>query len=359
MITLLDCINRVPLITEQILADRQETFAAYFGILQDTLPQINQIVLIGSGTSNTAAMTARGFIEKVTKIQTLCVLPNEFLHNQTVTNPKALYIYTSQSGTSTLTLEAAEKMRSLGCSTVAITEHDQTPLAKKVHVHVNMGCGKEEYGMRTIGYCASILTLMLLGLETALRLGRITEGEAQAYIEQAHQIAVQHRSISDAAMAWFDRHQKQLMDSDSFTIYGAGTLWGVALEGALKILEISKRKMAVGFEMDDGMHGPTMGYTPKNCVIVLNDGGLDEEKGLQLAVWAKQEMHNGFVFGSHPIDETDLAFEPASGEFRSIEFAPAVEVLAYRLAVDYGIDLLDKSLHKERHYFSTHKNPAA
>lgn len=355
MITLLDCINRVPSISDKIIENRDQTFATFFSVLNDHLPNLEQIVLIGSGTSNTSAVTARGFIEKVSGVQTICVLPNEFLNNCYVYNPKALYVYTSQSGTSTLTREAVKKMKDMGNWTVGITEHSETPVAKDVHVHVDMGCGHEEYGFRTIGYCASILTLMLMGLEIGRECGHITASQYEAYINQAKKISSNHRKITDASMAWFDQNKEQLMNSKTFTLYGTGSLWGVAMEGALKILEISKRIISVGYETDDGMHGPTMGFTKDNCVIVLNDGLLDNLKSTQLATFAKEVMHNGFVFGSNPIDDTDLAFETVSDEFRSIEFAPTVEVLAYRLAIDFGIDLNDKSIHKEKQYFQTHE----
>lgn len=354
MVTLLDCINRVPMITDQIILNREKTMASFFETIGSDLKNINQLVLVGSGTSNTAAVTARGFMEKTSGIQTICVLPNEFLNNCSVYNPHALFIYTSQSGTSILTQEAVERIKTLGYWTVGITESDDTQLAKMVHAHVDMGCGKEEYGMRTIGYCASILTLMLLGLEIGHKLGRVDEKTYLDYIEQAKNISKNHRTISDATMTWFDRNKEKLLSSSSFTLYGGNALYGVALEGALKILEISKRILAVGYESDDGMHGPTMGFTHNNCVIVLNDGGADSIRLTQLATWAKNEMHNGFVMGCDTIDDTDLSFEVTSGAFKAIEFAPAVEVLAYRLAVDMGIDLTDKSRHKEKQYFNTH-----
>ncbi len=355
MVTLLDCINRVPSIVEKIVAGRDENFAAFFGMLKPELEKISQIVLIGSGTSNTSAMTARGFMEKVMKLETVCVLPNEFLHQRSVYRPDALYIFTSQSGTSTLTQQAARRMREKGYRTVSITENSQTPLAQITHAHIDMGCGKEEYGMRTIGYCASVLTLMLLGVEIAACLQRITEGEKQQLIEHVLRVPDSHRKISAAAMDWFDQHREALMKSRSFTLYGGGSLWGVALEGALKILEISKSRMAVGYESDDGMHGPTMGFTEDNAVIVLDDGGVDHERGQNLARWAKEVMHNGWIIGSQTLDGQDLKVELVSEEFVCLEIAPAVQVLAYRLAVDNGIDLQDKSIHKEREYFSTHQ----
>ena len=181
MITLLDCINRVPLITDSIIEKRGTTFKPLIDKWNDELKTINQIVLIGSGTSNTSAVTARGFIEKVTKLQTICILPNEFLYNTYVYNPNALYAFTSQSGTSSLTNEAVRKMKELGYKTISITESDETPLAKAADLHIDMGCGIEEYGMRTIGYCASILTLMLLGLEIAKHINSVSEEEYEKY----------------------------------------------------------------------------------------------------------------------------------------------------------------------------------
>lgn len=354
MVTLLDCINRVPQITTNIIANRKTVFAGLLNKLEGK--ELSEIILIGSGTSNTSAVTARAFIEKASGLRTTCILPNEFLYSTFVYPENALYVFTSQSGTSTLTQDAVNKMNEMGRLTVGITEHGETPIAQDVAVHVDMGCGHEEYGMRTIGYCSSVLTLMILGMEIGLKYGRLSKEQEEVWIEQAKKIAENHPRITEAALAWFDRNKEQLMKSTSFTIYGGDSLWGVAMEGALKILEISKRKMAVGYEIDDGMHGPTMGYTPDNCVICLNDGGKDSEKCVQLATWAKQEMHNGFVMGRHVIDDSDLAFEFISEDFKAIEFSPVVQVLAYRLAVDFGIDLTDRSIHKEKLYFKTHRD---
>ena len=72
MVTMLEVINRIPAVCTDILNHREETFA----VLTQTVkahPEINQILLIGSGTSNTSAVTARGFIEKTSGLQT-CLL---------------------------------------------------------------------------------------------------------------------------------------------------------------------------------------------------------------------------------------------------------------------------------------------
>ena len=147
------------------------------------------------------------------------------------------------------------------------------------------------------------------------------------------------------------------MVAETFTIYGMDSLWGVALEGALKILEISKRRIGVGYEFDDGMHGPTMGYTPSNCVIVLHDGGREDVRAHQLTTFAKNELGYGYLIGENPIDASDLPISLTGGEFIFLELSPVVQILAYRLAVDYGIELKDIKTQDplpEMKYFNTH-----
>ena len=97
-----------------------------------------------------------------------------------------------------------------------------------------------------------------------------------------------------------------------------------------------------------------MGYTPSNCVIVLHDGGREDVRAHQLTTFAKNELGYGYLIGENPIDASDLPISLAGGEFIFLELSPVVQILAYRLAVDYGIDLTDMSYHSETKYFNTH-----
>lgn len=356
MVTLLDCIYRVPSVIDDIVDHRKEYTKPLLDYLHDRVHTLNEIMLIGSGTSNTCAVTSHAVVEEFSGLSTTAILPNEFLAKHAY-NPNALYIFTSQSGTSTLTQEAQKKMKALGYATVAITEADTTPLAKESGCHVYMGCGKEEYGQRTIGYCSSILTQMMIGLEIGFARGYVSQEQYDNYIAEAKRVPASHKEITDASVAWFDANKDALMDVDSYVLYGPNTLWGVAMEGSLKILEIAKRFMAVGYEMDDGLHGPTMGFTNRHCIIILNDGGKDDHLAQGIAKYVKNEIGHAFMIGANTIDDTDLPFTYQGGHFKCLEYAPVVEVLAYRLAVDYGIEILpwdQQGPLPESKYFNTH-----
>lgn len=353
--SLIDTIRRVPGVVNTVIKERKELTEDLLVYLGDKVKEINEIILIGSGTSNTCSMTSHEFVEKASGISTTVYLPNLFLE-KSIYNPKALYVFTSQSGTSTLTQTAQLKMQKLGNLTVAITENPESPLAKASNCHILMETDHEEYGCRTIGYCMSAFTQMIMAMEIGLAKGTLTVAEYESYLSDAAAAAAHHGEICDATMTWFDRNKWQLMNKDGFAVYGAGALYGVAFEGALKILEIARRYLCVGYEMDDGMHGPTMGFTDRTAVVILNNG-RNEHIANGLARYIKDKVGDAFVIGMNAVDERDLAFEPCGNDFAYLEYAPVVEILAARLAFDYGMEIKPFDLGEpipEAKYFNTH-----
>lgn len=354
--SLIDTIRRVPGVVETVIEERKELTADLFTYLGNKLEIIDEIVLVGSGTSNTCSMTSHEFVEKASGISTHVLLPNIFLE-KSIYNPNALYIFTSQSGTSTLTQKGLLKMQELGNMSVAITENPESPLAKVSGCHILMETDHEEYGCRTIGYCMSAFTHMITAMEIGLARGTLSETDYAAYLNDAKAAAAHHGEICDVTMKWFDKNKWQLMNKDGYALYGSGALYGVAVEGALKALEIAKRYLCVGYEMDDGMHGPTMGFTDRDAVIILNNG-RNEDIANGLARFIKQKVGDAFVIGMNGIDERDLVFEPRGNDFAYLEYAPVVEILAARLASDYGIIIkpmgADDAPMPEAEYFNTH-----
>ena len=338
MVSLLDCIKRTPQVLENILEKRHDNFASLFSALEGRINELEEIVMVGSGTSNTSALSSRIFVEKVTGIKTSVVYPNDFCYNTYYYNPKALYLFTSQTGTSKVALKAQQKVRQMGYLTVGITESSETPIAKESQIFVDMGCGKEEYLTRTIGYCASIFIHMLIGLEVGRRKGFITGQEYDGYIEMAKKVPDSHRFITPRAMEWMDKYRRKMMRSHSIIFTGADMLYGVALEAAVKLWEIPQHA-SYGYELEEGIHGPNFGYNHSHCVVVLNDGKRENEKALALSRWLKDVYQNGFVIGSQVVDKSDFVIDLKGGDFSCLEFAPVIQVIAYRMAVDQGLDL--------------------
>ena len=356
-VTVLDCIERVQPIVQNMLDNRKEITKDLLQYLGKRVGELDEIVLIGSGTSNTSAWTSRLAMEKMAKLRITTILPNEFMYDRKRFNQNALYIFTSQSGNSILTRECMRNLKKAGYLTCGITEASTTDIGKEAGVPVDMSCGKEEYGCRTIGYCASVLTHMLIALEIGLASGRLPQAEYDAYIADAYKVPQSHKAICEKTLAWYEANEKSLVNADCYVLYGAASLWGVALEGALKIMEMAKR-IAIGYELEDGLHGPTMAFNEKTCVIALDGGDPGSEKALGCGEMAKSESGKGFIIGGKGFDSTDLSFDVVSNNFRSLEFAPAVQILAYKLSQSLGIDLTAPLAPQKKEYFALHDEPA-
>ncbi len=352
---MIECIIREKKINQEIIKNREETFRQLKDFYQEHIDEINEIVFVGSGSSNTSSIAAYQTVERFSGLSTSAIVPNLFL-NKTVYNPKGLYVFISQTGNSTLTQEAIIKVRELGCHTVAVSEKADTKIAKEAEIFVNMGCGFEEYGMRTIGYCATILTELLMGLEMGRINGHLDQESYDCYLAEACATTEHHDEIVEKTGIWFEKVKDEIASGESFMIFGPKALYGVALEAALKILEVDKRFAAVGYEMDDGLHGPNMGMTSKNRVIILNDGVSDQALAEGIAKYVKTEVGPAYIIGRSTMDDRDFAFEPVSTEFLALEYAPIIQILSYRLAVDFGVPVpLFKDMElPDQKYFNTH-----
>lgn len=353
-VTLLDCVQRIPSLIGKVLSEQDEMFADFDSYFRPRKDDINEIVLIGSGTSNTVSITARPFMERVSGLVVRTSYPNDCEGEGRVFNPHALYIFVSQTGTSGVVCHVMEELSAKGLYCVSLTEGPETILAKQSPCHITMNCGKEEYGMRTIGYTISVLDLMLLAVRIGKIRGKLSKEEVQAFTADAAKVPESHARIIPMAEKWFRENKRRMMRSDCIIFTGADECYGLSLEGAIKFWEMPQ-VISIGYELEEGMHGPNYGYTGRHCVIVLNDGGRQSEKALSLARYMKNELHNGYVIGAEVADNEDLKIDFASTYFRVLEMSAAVQTMAYFLTIDGGRDLMKPADHGNMSsYFSTH-----
>lgn len=355
MVTLMDCIKRIPSCIKYILEKQDEAFAPMEAYVKDHLSTIDEIVFIGSGTSNTVAMTSQVFVEKSSGIRTKVVYPNDYIEEGRVYNPHALHVFTSQTGSSKVVCEVMKKMTELGYLCMSFTEGPKTMLAEISPCHVCLNCGPEEYGQRTIGYTTSVLNHMLMGLKLGLMRGHLTKEQYDNYQWDVAKVPDSHRAITEQAYTWFEARKRQLMRSRCIVFTGAGSLYGVSLEAAVKFWEMPQ-VISIGYELEEGMHGPNYGYDYNHCVIVLNDGGKESEKAKSLACFMKEVNHNGLMIGTETVDESDLKLDIRGGEFACLEFSAVPQVMAYYLTEDGGRDLTKPNdrLKVMGSYFRTH-----
>lgn len=353
MVSMQDCICRVPKCMKGILENWEQNFSGLEKAFGSRLNAVDEIVLIGSGTSNTSAVTARFPMQRLAGVRVTPVVPSEFVHEEAVRNANALYVFLSQTGTSALTRDALAEARGLGCMTAAMSESPNTPAAREADAFLDMGCGMEEYPMRTIGYSTSVLTLMLLGLWLGARRGSLSEERKERFLAGCARTAQRMPDVIDHTLRWLEKERRQMLRSDCLVFTGSGALAGVAMEAAVKMWE-TPQIVTLSYELEEGLHAPNYGYTQRHCVIALNDGGVDNDKARALAAFMKNEKQNGFIIGANPLDEHDLAIEVES-DADCLLFAAVVQTMACQLAIAQGRDLFAPHDNRVMYsYFDTH-----
>ena len=354
MDSLRDCINRIPSLLTAIIENREVNIKNTLEKRIDFIRKADELVYIGSGTSLTSISTAKKFAQKVTNIRISIYNPNEFLNDEYVYNPNAIYVIVSQTGNSVVTRNTLAFLQDKGYYALAMSESLETKIAKDAKYHIDMGCGYEEYPTRTIGYSTTVFTSMMIAMEVARIQGKLNEQNYMSYIDEAQASIANHRNISDSTYDWLQFNKRKMLRSCCLLFVGSGELLSVAQEAAVKVWEIPQIP-AFGYETEESLHGPNYGFNSTHCVIVLNGGGEDESKLLALGRYVKDIFKNGFVIGKNVYNGEDLQFTPQSENFKFIEFSAVIQILAYRLAEDGGRDLYaphDNSVMES--YFITH-----
>ncbi|MBR0385478.1 MAG: SIS domain-containing protein [Erysipelotrichaceae bacterium] len=356
MVTMLDCIRRTAPKSLLVFDTARTNTDELVNKLGSKIRELTEIIVVGSGSSHNASVTACAFMEKVSGLPVHVYIPNEF-NNKTVFPETALYVFLSQSGTSTLLEDMLKEAKGKGLFTVGVTDYDDSPISRQADAKVSLMVGGEEYGYRTVGFCCSFLVLQMIALRIGLERGYITDQDFEDCLADGRKASENHPAIVEKTLAWFDQHKESLKEANSLLYYGSGSLYGIAIEGALKLLETAKLYLSIGFEAEDGLHGPNLGFNKGDVVIALCDGKTDVGYATSVVNFSKNELGQGSIFGHPAIDWDDLVFECASENFKALEMAPAVEVVAYMMAIINDVPVED-SAHRTPHpsskYFQTH-----
>lgn len=358
MVTILDVIRRSPNRFEYIINNRKTIFSCVKEIIDSN--NYNQIVFVGSGSSYSTAVSTSLFVEKASGLETFVMLPNLFIEKSSY-NKNALYVFVSQSGTSSMTHVCAKKLTELGYTTIALcgSGKQDSPIATTCKHYIEIGLGVEEYSYATLGFSCTMLTEILLGLETGLANSNLTENAYNEYINELTKVITTNANNIEKTITWIEKHKDKLIKTENFILYGGKSLFGIGNEGALKIMEITKKYVSVGYEMDDGMHGPNYCLDERTTVFALNDG-KDDKNAHNIMRLIKSEYKTGYMIGVNTMDEDDLPLDVETTNFTNLEIIVFVQVLAYLLAVENKVDIFQRddpriNTTKGKGYFNMHE----
>jgi len=300
--------------------------------------EIPQIYLLGSGTSYHAGLATKAFLEKVLKFKVTPMFPLPFKDTENFVNEKSIVIGVSQSGGSVSTMQALDKAKQLGLLTVSLSGELYKDLDKHADVNMFMDCGVEKAVAKTKGYTATLVSLVLIGVELARDRGTITNEEADDYLVRLEKTIRNIPQLITASEDWYNKHKDDWYQAQRVFVTGYQQQYGTMLEGALKMLETVRRSIS-GLEMEEFMHGAYNAIKADTRLIMITNYGQYQERAYRLADYMRKTTKYCYCIGPETRNENDLVLPLIDDEFFNvIEYVIPFQVLSYRFSVAIGVD---------------------
>ena len=309
----------------------------------DELRRLRRIVLVACGTSWHAALVGKYFLEEWTDIPCEVDIASEFRYRHLLVNDRSLIIPISQSGETADTLAALREARRRKARVVSICNVVGSSVARESDGVLYTRAGIEIGVASTKAFTAQLAALYLLGIHMGRALDRLSSSHARDLTSHLMEVPEALRTIlarSEAVSLLADR----FADRRDFLYLGRGIHFPVALEGALKLKEISYIH-AEGYPAGEMKHGPIALIDEAMPVVVLAPLGRTYEKVISNIEEVKARKGIVIVVASEGDRELDgkadhVLHLPYLSEYVApiLETIP-LQLLAYHIAVRRGCDV--------------------
>ena len=310
----------------------------------DVLKDVEGVKILACGTSYYAGSVARYWIEDIAGLPCSVEIASEYRYRNAVANPKHLVVTISQSGETLDTMEALKYAKSLGHErTLSICNVPESSIPRASRLVFFTRAGAEIGVASTKAFTTQLVALFALAVTLAKLQGRLGAEAEAAYLEDLRHLpgSVQHAlNLEPQVTRWSERFAPR----DHALFLGRGVHYPIALEGALKLKEISYIH-AEAYPAGELKHGPLALVDDRMPVVVIapNDVLLEKVKsniqevrarGGQMYVFTDQDSQFGESEGVHVIRTPRHI-----GVLSPIVHTIPVQLLAYHTALARGTDV--------------------
>jgi glucosamine--fructose-6-phosphate aminotransferase (isomerizing) len=308
------------------------------------LQEARSVLILACGTSWHAGLVARYWLEELAGIACNVEIASEYRYRSSVPDPKALVVTISQSGETADTLSALKHAQSLGqTNTLAVCNVATSAMMRMTKLRFLTHAGVEIGVASTKAFSTQLTGLFLLALTLAKLRGRLAPDREAAHLKSLRHLPTALGAVlalEPQAMAWAERFAKK----EHALFLGRGLHYPIALEGALKLKEISYIH-AEAYPAGELKHGPLALVTGEMPVVTVapNDALLEKRKSNRQEVRARGgEL---YVFADA---DTRIASSPGVNVIRLPEHYGALspilhvvplQLLAYHTALARGTDV--------------------
>jgi glucosamine--fructose-6-phosphate aminotransferase (isomerizing) len=311
---------------------------------EDVLRDVEGVQILACGTSYYAGLTARYWIESIAKIPCSVEIASEYRYREAHANPKNLIVTISQSGETLDTMEALKYAKSLGHEkTLSICNVPESAIPRASRLVYYTRAGAEIGVASTKAFTTQLVALFTLTCTIARLRGVLDSAKEADYIAALRQLpaSIQHAlNLEPQIVAWSERFSPK----QHALFLGRGVHYPIALEGALKLKEISYIH-AEAYPAGELKHGPLALVDEAMPVVVIapNDALLEKVKsniqevrarGGEMFVFADADSHFGQSEQVHVIRTPRNV-----GVLSPIVHAIPVQLLAYHAALARGTDV--------------------
>ena len=308
-----------------------------------TLQTVQRMVIVACGTSWHAALTGKFLIEGHCRIPVEIDIASEFRYRSPVIDEKTLVMVISQSGETADTLAALREAKKLGAMNLAICNVLDSSIARDAAGVIYTHAGPEIGVASTKAFVTQLTALYLFTIRFGRAIGRLNVPQGQQMIADLKKVP----ELLEQALklnAQTEKIARQYMNARDFLYLGRGRNFPIALEGALKLKEISYIH-AEGYPAGEMKHGPialidehvpVVVLVPKNSTYEKTVSNMEEviaRSGRVIALCSK---------GDHEVQEkaeTTLELPELSDDLDPILLSVPLQLLAYHIAVLKGTDV--------------------
>ncbi len=316
-----------------------------FGVdAEKIFSQSNQILILACGTSYHAGMVARYWLESVAGVPCNVEIASEYRYRESVPDPRTLVITISQSGETADTLAALQHAKAIGQPhSLSICNVPESALVRASSLRFLTRAGPEIGVASTKAFTTQLAALALLTLVIAKLKGRLTVERETTLLNELRHLPTALSTVLQVEpqiKMWAEKFQGR----HHALFLGRGVHWPIAMEGALKLKEISYIH-AEAYAAGELKHGPlalvdkympVVAIAPKDALLEKLKSNLQEvrARGGELHILADQDTKITPEDGMHVIRMPDHA-----GMLSPILHTIPLQLLAYHAALERGNDV--------------------
>ncbi len=334
----------------RISVDSGRVFLDDMQISEQEFRSFRQVKIVACGTRWHAGLAGKFFIEKLARLPVEVDYGSEFRYRDPIISPETLTVVITQSGETADTIAAQREAKSKGSRTLAICNVVGSMVTREAAGTIYTHAGPEIGVASTKAFTSQLTALYILALHLAGMRGKLDPEQERCYMQELTRLPAKLERVLENDELYEELARRFFRASD-FLFLGRGIHYPIALEGALKLKEISYIH-AEGYPAGEMKHGPNALIDEKLPVVVLatrEDGNPESQLRYEKTLSNIKEVkaREGIVIavvteGDQEVAESaDFAIPvPATIELLSpiLEIVP-LQLLAYHIAVRRGCDV--------------------